>query len=64
MNHVFTKFFFVTLGDDPSAGTRLRQAGATIARGFFNDFDADGARKSHTLETIHFFVTRKLRACP
>ena len=63
VNQVFTKFFFVTLGDDPSAGTRVRQAGAAIARGFFNDFDADGARESHTLETIQFLVTRKPQAC-
>ncbi len=24
VNQVFTKFFFVTLGDNPSAGTRVR----------------------------------------
>ena len=63
VNLVYTKFFFVTLRDDTSAGARVRQAGSAIARGFFNDFDANGGRESQTLETIQFLVSNKVQAC-
>ena len=44
VNLFYTKFLFVVVRDDEAIGARLRTAGASIARGFFNDFDADGAR--------------------
>lgn len=53
----FTRFLFVIpRHDDDAFRARLRQAGAAIARGFFNDFDADGARESPH-ETIQFLVS-------
>jgi hypothetical protein len=49
VNLGFTKFIFVTpRRDDETARTRLRSVGATLARGFFNDFEAEGARDSPT----------------
>src|SRR5258706_398729 len=55
-NLAFTKFLFVISRDDDASATRLRSAGGLIARGFFNDFDADGARDVQPHETIHFLV--------
>ena len=63
VNQIFTKFFFVTLRDDPSVGGRVRQAGSAIARGFFNDFDTEGGRELHTLETIQFLLADRPQAC-
>ncbi len=57
VNLAFTKFLFVIpRRDDPVGTARLRAAGGTIARGFFNDFDADGTREIQPHETIHFYV--------
>ncbi len=57
VNLSYTKFIFVVpRREDDAIGTRLRTAGGTVARGFFNDFDADGARDSQSHETIQFFV--------
>ena len=57
VNLAFTKFLFVIpRRDDPVWTARLRAAGGTIARGFFNDFDADGTREIQPHETIHFYV--------
>lgn len=56
-NLAFTKFMFVVpRRDDEALGARLRTAGSLIARGFFNDFDADGTRDSQPHETIQFLV--------
>ncbi len=56
-NLAYTKFIFITpRHDDDAARTRVRQAGSVVARGFFNDFDADGSR-SRPHETIQFLVT-------
>ncbi len=57
VNLTYTKFLFVMVRDDEAIGARLRTAGASIARGFFNDFDADGARDVQAHETIQFFVS-------
>ena len=57
VNLAFTKFFFIApLGDDEAARTRLRSVAAVIARGFFNDFEAEGGRDQATQETIQFLV--------
>ncbi|MGE3405052.1 MAG: hypothetical protein AB7K63_20865, partial [Vicinamibacterales bacterium] len=37
---------------------RIKSAGASIARGFFNDFDADGTRDAKPHETVHFYVAQ------
>jgi len=56
-NLSFTRFVFVVprVEDDAFLG-RLRNAGAAIVRGFFNDFDADGTRDTPTQETMQFLV--------
>jgi hypothetical protein len=48
--------------DDDSARARLRQAGACIARGFFNDYDAESQHDAPPHETIQFFVAPGGRA--
>jgi hypothetical protein len=56
-NLAFTRFLFIVpRQDDEAFRTRLRAAGSAIARGFFNDFDADGGRDSGR-ETIQFLVS-------
>lgn len=57
VNLAFTRFLFVVSRDDDAVANRIRTAGGLIARGFFNDFDADGTREAPPHETIHFFVT-------
>jgi hypothetical protein len=57
VNLAFTKFLFVTPArDDDAARTRLRAAGGIVARGFFNDFEAEGGRDAPPHETIQFLV--------
>jgi hypothetical protein len=57
VNLSFTKFLFIVpRRDDEAALTKLRTAGGLIARGYFNDFDADGSRESPPHETIQFLV--------
>ena len=57
VNLAFTKFFFITPSrDDDAARTRLRSAGAIVARGFFNDFETEGSRDTPPHETIQFLV--------
>lgn len=57
VNLAFTKFLFVIPRKrDESTTTRLRAAGGMVARGFFNDFDADGTRDMQPHETIQFLV--------
>lgn len=56
-NLAFTKFLFITLRRDDEAARRcVRAVGSQIARGFFNDFEADIAREGQSHETIHFLV--------
>ena len=56
VNLAFTKFLFVTpVQDDDAARTRLRAAGSVAARGFFNDFEAEGGRDTPH-ETIQFLL--------
>jgi hypothetical protein len=53
----FTNFLFIVPAkDDEATCARLRAAGAHVARGFFNDFDADGGRDVQPQETIQFLV--------
>jgi hypothetical protein len=57
VNLAFTKFLFVSPArDDDAARGRLRAAGAVVARGFFNDFEAEGGRDTAPHETIQFLV--------
>jgi hypothetical protein len=57
-NLSFTKFLFIVPHrNDDSTLMRVRAAGATIGRGFLNDFDADGMRDVQPQETIQFLVT-------
>jgi hypothetical protein len=61
-NVSFTKFLFVVpRRDDDVVGTTVRAAGTLIARGFFNDFDAGGARDAQSRETIQFLVADRDR---
>ncbi len=54
-NLVFSKFLFVTLAqDDTRSRARLREAGGCIARGFFNEFHANGTPSTRSNETIQF----------
>lgn len=56
VNLAYTKFLFVTPArDDESVRARLRAAGSTVARGFFNDFEAEG-RDMPPHETIQFLL--------
>src|SRR2546421_6500010 len=56
-NLAFTKFMFIVpRRDDDGVLTKLRTVGGLIARGFFNDFDADGTRDSSTHEAVQFLV--------
>jgi hypothetical protein len=55
VNLAFTKFLFIIpASDDDAARTRLRGVATVVARGFFNDFEAEGGRDSH--ETIQFLM--------
>ena len=54
---ILTRFLFIVPRDAGEAFvTRLRAAGTALARGFFNDFDADGFRESQPQETVQFLV--------
>ena len=54
-NLSFTKFLFIIpYQDDAGTMAKIRSAGANISRGFFNDYDADGARDPQPQETIQF----------
>ena len=56
-NLSFTRFvFIVPRREDDAWLARLRAAGSVVARGFFNDFDADGSRDQQPQETIQFLV--------
>src|SRR4051812_14260588 len=54
-NLSFTKFIFIIPHQDDGASMgKIRTAGSNISRGFFNDYDADGARDVQPQETIQF----------
>lgn len=56
VNLAYTKFFFVMpRSDDETTRAKLRAAGGLAARGFFNDFEAEG-RDSPPHETIQFLL--------
>jgi hypothetical protein len=53
----FTMFLFIVSRDDGEASlTRLRAAGSSIARGFFNDYEAGSTRDQPPQETVQFLV--------
>jgi hypothetical protein len=57
VNLGFTKFLFIVpRREDDAMVSRLRAAGGIVARGFFNDFDADGSRDGQPHETIQFLI--------
>jgi len=63
VNLSFTKFLFVTpRQDDDGAHAKMRQAGACIARGFFNDFDAESGHDAPPHETIQFMLAGGFRS--
>jgi hypothetical protein len=55
-NLSFTKFIFIIISGQDEAATlgKIRSAAATISRGFFNDYDAVGARDAQPQERIQF----------
>ena len=56
-NLTFTKFLFVLpYQDDAATLAKIRTAGSHVSRGFFNDYDADGAREPQPQETIQFLA--------
>ena len=56
-NLSFTKFIFIIPHqDDANTIGKIRSVGANISRGFFNDYDADGARDPQPQETIQFLL--------
>jgi hypothetical protein len=64
VNLVYSKFLFVTLKEHARARTRLQDAGSCIARGFFNDFHADGSpNPSSSNETVQFLKATSTRQC-
>jgi hypothetical protein len=61
-NLAFTRFLFIVPQiEDEAFLARLRAAGSATARGFSNDFDADGSRESQALEAIQFLVADRER---
>jgi hypothetical protein len=63
-NLVYCKFLFVTPhGDDARTRARVREAGACIARGFFNDFYGNGTSGTSASETIQFVTASETRRC-
>jgi hypothetical protein len=56
LNLAYTKFLFVAPArDDEATRVKLRAAAGIVARGFFNDFEAEG-RDTPPHETIQFLV--------
>jgi hypothetical protein len=61
VNLAYTKFFFVTPArDDETSRVKLRAAAGIVARGFFNDFEAEG-RDTPPHETIQFLLRAEPR---
>jgi hypothetical protein len=57
VNLSFTKFLFVVSCDQDEVASRIRTVGGLIARGFYNDFDADGVWDEQPHESIHSLVS-------
>lgn len=63
-NLVYSKFLFVSLHQDNArARARVREAGACIARGFFNDFHGNGTPNTRSNETIQFLAASAPGRC-
>lgn len=63
-NLVYSKFLFVTLRrEDARARATLREAGSCIARGFVNDFHANGSPNLPSHETVQFLVAATPPRC-
>lgn len=61
VNLSYTKFLFITpRGDDEATLAKLRGVATTVARGYFNDFEAQGARDGSSQDTIQFLAS----GCP
>ena len=57
-NLTYTKFIFVLPHQhDAATLAKIRTAGSTVCRGFFNDYDADGSREGQPHETIQFLLS-------
>ena len=58
VNLLFTKFIFVTPSrDDEAEKNRLRAAAATVARGYFNDYEGNGNSDSSPQDSLQFLVS-------
>ena len=56
-NLTYTKFvFLLPEAEDDATLAKIRSAGSSIARIFFNDYDADGTREPQPQETIQFLA--------
>jgi hypothetical protein len=54
----YTRFIFVLPHQhDAATLTRVRTAGSSASRGFFNDYDTDGTRETQPHETIQFLTS-------
>jgi hypothetical protein len=61
VNLSFTRFLFITLvREDETTLAGLRTAAACVARGYFNDFEADGTRDATPHDSVQFLTT----GCP
>ena len=49
--------------DNATARARIREAGACIGRGFFNDFHGNGTPYTRSNETIQFLIASTARLC-
>ena len=58
VNLLFTKFIFITPSrDDDDQKNRLRTAAATIARGYFNDYEGNGSSDNTPKDSIQFLIS-------
>jgi hypothetical protein len=58
VNLAFTKFLFITpRRDDEGTLAKLRAAAAAVARAYFNDFEAEGARDAAPQDTVQFLAS-------
>lgn len=57
VNLGYTKFLFITpRRDDESTMGKLRAVAASVARGYFNDFEAEGTREGSAQDSIQFLT--------
>lgn len=62
VNLTFARFVFITLREDNEAArTRLRAAGAVVARSFFNEFDTPNGHEGGPHETVQFLAAPALQ---